>query len=235
VDFDPDKKYPAIVYVYGGPHAQVVSNAWGRDTPFHQYLQQQGFVVFSLDNRGSANRGTAFEFPIYQQMSLVEVADQKAGAQYLKQQGFIDPNRVGIYGWSYGGYMTLMALMQEPGVWAAGVSGAPVTDWALYDTHYTERYMNTPTANSAGYRSSNVLTYVEQLADPLLLIHGMADDNVLLNHSTALLRSLQSSGKQFETMLYPNETHGFRDPAINTHKTTLMMDFFRRHLSPQKN
>ncbi|MFK7955019.1 MAG: DPP IV N-terminal domain-containing protein [Lysobacterales bacterium] len=230
VDFDPKKTYPAIVYVYGGPHAQVVSNSWGRSEVFHQYLQQQGFVVFSLDNRGSANRGTAFEFPIYEKMSRIEVQDQKAGTQYLKSLSFVDPNRVGIYGWSYGGYMTLMALMQEPGIWAAGISGAPVTDWALYDTHYTERYMNTPAKNADGYETSNVLTYVEQLADPLLLIHGMADDNVLLNHSTALLRSLQQSGKQFETMLYPNETHGFKDPAINTHRTKLMMSFFQRHL-----
>ncbi len=232
-DFDPKNTYPAIVYVYGGPHVQMVNNQWGRDFVFHQYLQQQGYVVFSLDNRGSANRGTAFEFPIHRQMSMVEVADQKAGAEFLKQLDYVDADRVGIYGWSYGGYMTLMALMQEPGVWAAGVSGAPVTDWALYDTHYTERYMATPADNPNGYKKSNVLSYVDQLADPLLLIHGMADDNVLLNHSTALLRALQLGGKSFETMLYPNETHGFRDPAINTHRTTLMMDFFDRHLKPQ--
>ncbi len=228
LNFDPQRQYPAIVYVYGGPHAQVVSNQWG--STFHQYLQQQGYMVFSLDNRGSANRGTGFEFPIHQQMSKIEVADQKAGAQYLKSLDFIDPERVGIYGWSYGGYMTLMALMREPGVWAAGISGAPVTDWALYDTHYTERYMGTPAGNPKGYQGANVLSYVDQLSDPLLLIHGMADDNVLLNHSTALLRSLQMAGKAFETMLYPNETHGFRDPAINTHRTHLMMNFFNRHL-----
>ncbi|MEM9183685.1 MAG: DPP IV N-terminal domain-containing protein [Pseudomonadota bacterium] len=232
-DFDPDRTYPAIVYVYGGPHAQVVNNQWGRDFVFHQYLQQQGYVVFSIDNRGSANRGTAFEFPIHRQMSLVEVADQKAGAEFLKQLDYVDAGRVGIYGWSYGGYMTLMTLMQEPGVWAAGISGAPVTDWALYDTHYTERYMATPADNPDGYAKSNVLSYVDRLDDPLLLIHGMADDNVLLNHSTALLRALQVGGKSFETMLYPNETHGFRDPAINTHRTRLMMDFFDRHLKPK--
>jgi dipeptidyl-peptidase-4 len=227
-DFDPDKRYPVIVYTYGGPHGQVVTRKWG--SSFHQYLQQQGYIVFMLDNRGSASRGTAFEFPIHKQMSRIEARDQKQGAEFLKTLPYVNPDSIGIYGWSYGGYMTLMALMQAPDAFAAGVSGAPVTDWRLYDTHYTERYMSTPSANASGYDVANVLTYVEDLKSPLLVIHGMADDNVLLNNSTLLFREMQKKGVPFESMLYPNETHGFRDPAIVIHRTKLTMSFFDRHL-----
>ena len=230
VDFDPDLRYPVIVYVYGGPHVQVVNNQWGRDFVFHQYLQQQGYLVFSLDNRGSANRGTRFEFPIHKQMSLLEVRDQARGVDHLKTLPFVDPERIGVYGWSYGGYMTLMAMMQAPEAFNVGVAGAPVTDWRLYDTHYTERYMSTPTANPEGYRLANVITHVDNLKGQLLVIHGMADDNVLLNHSTLLFREMQKKRIPFESMVYPNETHGFRDPDINVHRTRLMMAFFERHL-----
>ena len=203
---------------------------WSRNTAFHQYLQQQGYVVFSLDNRGSTNRGTAFEFPIHKQMSVIEVRDQKRGVEYLNTLPFVDAECIGIYGWSYGGYMTLMAMMQAPDAFNAGISGAPVTDWSLYDTHYTERYMSTPSANTAGYEVSNVLNHVENLDGPLLVIHGMADDNVLLNHSTLLFRSMQKKGISFESMMYPSETHGFRDPEIRLHLAELMMRFFDRHL-----
>lgn len=227
-DFDPDKRYPVIIFTYGGPHGQVVSRKWG--SAFNQYLQQQGYIVFSLDNRGSANRGTAFEFPIYKQMSKVEVLDQKQGADYLKTLPYVDADHIGIYGWSYGGYMALMAMMQTPDTYAAGVSGAPVTDWRLYDTFYTERYMSTPSDNPEGYDVANVLSYIEDLRGELLVIHGMADDNVLLNHSTLLFRAMQKKGVPFESMLYPNETHGFRDPAIATHRTKLMMKFFDQNL-----
>jgi dipeptidyl-peptidase-4 len=232
VDFDANRRYPVIVFTYGGPGLQIVDRSWGRDIVFHQFLQQQGYIVFSLDNRGSAHRGTGFEFPIYRQMSRVEVRDQARGVEYLKTLPFVDPERIGIYGWSYGGYMTLMAMMQAPDAFKVGVAGAPVTDWRLYDTHYTERYMSTPSANPEGYDLSNVVTHVEQLSSPLLVIHGMADDNVLLNHSTLLLRAMQKKGVQFESMLYPGETHGFRDPDINIHRTRLMMKFFERHLKP---
>ena len=227
-DFDPGKRYPVIVFTYGGPGAQVVNNRWG--DIFRQYLQQQGYIVFSLDNRGSAHRGTAFEFPIYKQMSVIEARDQKRGVEYLKTLGFVAPDRIGIYGWSYGGYMTLMAMMQAPDEFKAGISGAPVTDWRLYDTHYTERYMSTPSANSDGYDVSNVLSHVDRLRGSLLIIHGMADDNVLLNHSTLLFREMQKKGISFESMMYPGETHSFRDPDINVHLTRLMMNFFDRHL-----
>ena len=227
-DFDPGKRHPVIVFTYGGPGAQVVNNRWG--DVFRQYVQQQGYIVFSLDNRGSAHRGTAFEFPIYKQLSVIEARDQKRGVEYLKTLSFVDPDRIGIYGWSYGGYMALMTMMQAPGEFKAGISGAPVTDWRLYDTHYTERYMSTPSANPDGYDVANVLSHVEQLRGSLLIIHGMADDNVLLNHSTLLFRELQKKGILFESMMYPGETHGFKDPDIKVHLTRLMMNFFDRHL-----
>lgn len=230
VDFDADERYPVIVYTYGGPGARVVSDQWLATTAFHQYLQQQGYLVFALDNRGSAHRGTAFEFPIYKQMSKVEVRDQQRGVEHLKTLPFVDAERIGIYGWSYGGYMTLMAMLQAPGTFRAGISGAPVTDWRLYDTHYTERYMSTPDANSEGYEQSAVASHVKQLRGSLLIIHGMADDNVLLNHSTLLFREMQKQGVLFESMLYPDETHSFQDPAINVHRTQMMMRFFGRHL-----
>ena len=229
-DFDASRRYPVIVYTYGGPHVQVVSNSWGRSKVFHQFLQQQGYIVFMLDNRGSTHRGTAFEFPIYKQMSKVEVRDQERGVEYLKSLSFVDPERIGVYGWSYGGYMTLMAMMQAPEAFKVGVSGAPVTDWSLYDTHYTERYMSTPAGNPEGYKFSNVISHIEQLSGPLLVIHGMADDNVLLNHSTLLFRAMQKKDISFDSMLYPGETHGFRDPAIRLHYARMMMRYFDQHL-----
>ena len=232
VDFDPEKKYPVIVYVYGGPGVQVVNRDWDKNGVFHQYLQQQGYIVFSLDNRGSANRGTAFEFPIHKKMSLIETRDQARGVQFLRTLDFVDSERIGIYGWSYGGYMTLMALMQAPDSFMVGVAGAPVTDWRLYDTHYTERYMSTPADNPEGYELSNVLSHVQELRGPLLVIHGMADDNVLLNHSTLLFRKLQMEKIPFESMLYPDETHGFRDPSVNIHRMRLSMAFLNRYLQP---
>jgi len=231
-DFDSDRRYPVIVHVYGGPHAQLVRRWWGNADVFHQYLQQQGYIVFTLDNRGSARRGTAFEFPIYKQMSKVEVQDQARGVEFLRSLPYVDPERIGIYGWSYGGYMTLMALMQAPGSFNAGVSGAPVTDWRLYDTHYTERYMSTPSENPRGYEFSSVMSHVEDLSAPLLVIHGMADDNVLLNHSTLLFRQMQTKGILFDSTLYPGDTHGFRDPDVLVHRTRLMMRFFNQHLKP---
>lgn len=229
-DFDASRRYPVIVYTYGGPHVQVVNNSWNRSTVFHQFLQQQGYIVFILDNRGSTHRGTAFEFPIYKQMSRVEVRDQERGVEYLKTLAFVDPERIGVYGWSYGGYMALMAMMQAPGAFKVGVSGAPVTDWSLYDTHYTERYMSTPVENPEGYEFSNVISHIEQLRGPLLVVHGMADDNVLLNHSTLLFRAMQKKDISFDSMMYPGETHGFRDPDIRLHHARLIMRFFDQHL-----
>lgn len=232
--FDPKKQYPVVVFVYGGPAAQTVTRAWpGRsDSFFNQYLAQQGYVVFSLDNRGTPRRGAAFGGALYAKQGTVEVDDQLRGVAWLKSQAFVDPARIGVYGWSNGGYMTLMLLAKHSEAYACGVAGAPVTDWALYDTHYTERYMDLPKANEAGYREASVFTHVDGIgAGKLLLIHGMADDNVLFTNSTKLMSELQKRGTPFELMTYPGAKHGLRGSDL-LHRYRLTEDFFARCLKP---
>ena len=230
-NFDPRNKYPVIVYVYGGPGLQVVNRRWGGDNGhFLQLLQQNGYLVFSIDNRGSANRGTAFEVPIYRHLSIIEVRDQVAGIDFLKTLPYVDGEKIGITGSSYGGYMTLMAMMQAPETFKVGVAWAPVTDWALYDTHYTERFMGTPADNPDGYSAANVLSYTDSLTGRLLVMHGMADDNVLPNHTTALFARLQREGMQYDSLLYPGETHRITDKALNRHRYEAMLRYFNEHL-----
>ncbi len=232
--FDPKKRYPVVVFVYGGPAAQTVTRAWpGRsDAFFNQYLAQQGYVVFSLDNRGTPRRGAAFGGALYGRQGTVEVDDQLRGVAWLKSQPFVDPARIGVYGWSNGGYMTLMLLAKHDEAYACGVAGAPVTDWALYDTHYTERYMDLPKANEAGYREASVFTHVDGIgAHKLLLIHGMADDNVLFTNSTKLMSQLQKRGTPFELMTYPGAKHGLHSSDL-LHRFRLTEDFFGRCLKP---
>lgn len=208
-DLVPGKRYPVVVDVYGGPGVQKVQRSWGGSAGlFRQYLAQHGYIVFTLDNRGSAGRGVKFKTALYHHMGSVEVQDQVAGANFLKTLPYVDPGRIAVFGWSYGGYMALMCMMQAPDVFAAGVAGAPVTDWRLYDTHYTEQFMGTPQENAAGYTASSVMTYANQLRGPLLIMHGMADDNVLFTHSTALFKRLQDLDKQFDVMTYPGSKHG---------------------------
>lgn len=231
--FDPKKKYPVVVHVYGGPAAQTVTRAWpGRsDGFFNQYLAQQGYVVFSLDNRGTPRRGAAFGGALYGRQGTVEVDDQLRGVAWLKAQPFVDPARIGVYGWSNGGYMTLMLLAKHSEAYACGVAGAPVTDWALYDTHYTERYMDHPQANAAGYREASVFTHLDGLHAKLLLVHGMADDNVLFSNSTKLMSELQKRATPFELMTYPGAKHGLRGSDL-LHRYRLTEDFFARCLKP---
>ena len=231
--FDPKKKYPVVVFVYGGPAAQTVTRAWpGRsDAFFNQYLAQQGYVVFSLDNRGTPRRGAAFGGALYGRQGTVEVDDQLRGVAWLKTQSFVDPARIGVHGWSNGGYMTLMLLAKHSEAYACGVAGAPVTDWALYDTHYTERYMDLPRANEAGYRDASVFTHLAGLRSKLLLIHGMADDNVLFTNSTQLMSDLQKRGTPFELMTYPGAKHGLWGSDL-LHRYRLTEDFFARCLKP---
>lgn len=228
-NFDATKQYPAIVYLYGGPGVgQQVRKTW--DSGFNQLLAQNGYVVFTMDNRGSPNRGKAFEDVLFRNMGDYEVRDQITGTQMLKDLSYVDADRVGIYGWSYGGYMALMCLFKEPGFFAAGISGAPGTDWRLYDTHYTEQYMGDPNDGSDAYKVSSPNTYVENLDDPLLLIHGMADDNVFFDHSVALIGALQRARKQFELMTYPGKTHRITGTNEKIHLDYLRLNFFDRYL-----
>jgi dipeptidyl-peptidase-4 len=234
----PGKRYPVIVDVYGGPGVQRVRRAWGgyprsNEGFFRQYLAQHGYVVFTLDNRGTGFRGVKFETALYRHMGSVEVEDQVVGVRFLKSLPYVDPARIGVFGWSYGGYMTLMCMMQAPGEFAAGVAGAPVTDWRLYDTHYTERYMSMPVDNTKGYTASDVLTYADKLAGPLLIMHGMADDNVLFTHSTSLFKRLQDLNKPFDMMTYPGSKHGLlRFASTGPHGYHTVARFFDDHLHP---
>jgi dipeptidyl-peptidase-4 len=201
----PGKKYPVFFQHYGGPHSQTVTRGW--ESPMEQYIVGKGYIFFQLDNRGSPNRGKEFEDAIYRAMGSVEVQDQLAGAKWLKSRDFVDPNRIAIYGWSYGGYMTLKMLEANPGVYAAGVAGAPVTEWELYDTHYTERYMGNPKSDAKAYAASDAMGNAAKISDPLLLIHGMADDNVVFENSTAFAAKMQAENRPFEMMFYPGKTH----------------------------
>jgi len=229
--FDPSKRYPAIVDVYGGPGAQMVLDNWSGSS-FTQILTRAGYVVFQLDNRGSGFRGAAFQAPIHDKLGDVEAIDQVQGARWLGAQAFVDPNRIGVWGWSYGGYMTLMLMFKAPEVFRAGVAGAPVTDWALYDTHYTERYLDRPKDNAAGYGASSVFPYAKDLKGKLLVIHGMADDNVLFLHSTKLFRTLQDLGKPFDVMVYPGAKHGLTRQHDGRHAYKMIKRFFDENLKP---
>ena len=231
-DFDPANTYPVIIEVYGGPHVQRVTRDWERMSD--QFLTRQGYIVFRLDNRGSYNRGNRFEAPIHRKMGSVEVEDQLKGVEWLKSQPFVDADRIAIQGWSYGGYMALMTILQAPeGTFAAAASGAPVTDWALYDTFYTERYMGTPQDNPEGYETSSVFHHLEKLEGelpPLLLMHGMADDNVTFDNSTRLMAALQERSIPFELMTYPGQRHGIRGEALAKHLMKTRLAFLNRNL-----
>ena len=225
-DMVPGKRYPVFFDHYGGPSNQQVTRGW--ISPLAQAIVDQGYIWFQIDNRGSDNRGVAFSKQIWRAMGSVEVADQLAGAQFLKTLPFVDPAKIATYGWSYGGYMTLKMLQANPGVYAAGISGAPVTKWELYDTHYTERYMGDPREVPQAYATANAMADSAKISDPLLLIHGMADDNVVFEHSSALIAKLQGEAVPFEMMLYPGYTHRVGGPKVGTHLWESIFAFLRR-------
>jgi dipeptidyl-peptidase-4 len=207
---------------------QRVQRGW--QSLIDQYLVRRGFVVFRLDNRGTANRGVAFEAPLYRALGTVEVTDQLAGLDWLKKQAFVDPARIAVNGWSYGGYMVLRMLSRHPGAFAAGISGAPVTDWRLYDTHYTERFLGNPSLDPKPYTASDVVLDAGRVRDPLLVIHGLADDNVVFDNSARMLSAMQRTGVPFEFMAYPGQTHAIRDPALQLHMWRTIMCFTDRAL-----
>ncbi|MDX1626675.1 MAG: prolyl oligopeptidase family serine peptidase, partial [Wenzhouxiangellaceae bacterium] len=237
-EFDAEHRYPVFLHVYGGPTSRMVADRWGRRFLIDQFMARQGYVVFSLDNRGIAGQGVAFQAPAWQNLGRVEVVDQMRGREFLSSRPFVDPDRIGVFGWSYGGYMALMMLMQHPGAFAAGVAVAPVTDWRLYDTHYTERYLGMPTDESGepapAYVAADVLEVADDLADPLLLVHGMADDNVLFTHSTALMQQLQEAAIDFDLMTYPGEKHAVAGRSQRLHLYRHVKRFLDRHLTPGK-
>ena len=226
-ELQPGKRYPVYFYHYGGPGPQIVNRGW--NGALRQAIVDKGYIWFALDNRGSANRGVAFEQPIYRAMGGVEVRDQKAGAEYLKTLDFVDPDKIAIDGWSYGGYMTLKQLQADPGLYAAGISGAPVTKWELYDTHYTERYMGTPQADGAAYEAASAIPNATAISDPLLIIHGMADDNVVFENATEIISKMQEGNVPFQMMLYPGYTHRVSGEQISPHRYNTVFRFLEHH------
>ncbi len=226
--FDPAKRYPAIVEVYGGPHAEDVRRVW-RPVSEQLYLNA-GFVLFQIANRGGGGRGLKFAGALYGHLGSVEVEDQLVGLKWLETQRFVDPARVGVTGWSYGGYMTLR-LLTEPGAgFRAGAAGAPPADWRLYDTHYTEQFMGKPQDREGAYTQSSILPRLQDLSGRLLLLQGMADDNVLFQNSTSVMNRLQELSTPFDLMLYPGQRHGVRTPARQLHLWRTFLAFFKREL-----
>lgn len=226
--FETGRKYPAVVLVYGGPDSQGVRNAWlGPD--LDQVLANQGFVVWQVDNRGSSGRGHAFETPVYHKLGSVELADQVAGVEYLISLGFVDKTRVGVRGWSYGGFMTLNAMLNAPDVFRAGIAGAPVTDWHNYDSIYTERYMGLPKDNPDGYKNTALPAQAKSLKGKLLIAHNVEDDNVLFQNTVQMVDALERAGKTFEMQVYTQKTHAVTG-AEARQLNAAMVDFFERNL-----
>lgn len=228
--FDPSKKYPVIVYVYGGPHAQLVQNRWQNSARYWQYyMADRGYIAFTLDNRGSANRGKEFEQVIHRNLGITETADQMAGIDFLKSKPFVDQDRIGVHGWSFGGFMTLNLMMRHPETFKVGVAGGPVVDWKLYEVMYGERYMDTPSENPDGYKESNMVNHIKNLDGNLLLIHGAMDKTVVMQHSMKFIRECIKQQKQVDFFTYPTAPHNVRGKD-RLHLMKKVSDYFLEHL-----
>lgn len=230
-DFDPSKKYPVLMYVYGGPGSQNVTNSWGGTRDFwHHHLAAEGYIVVCVDNRGTGARGRDFKHSTYANLGKIEVEDQIAGAKHLGTFPYVDKGRIGIWGWSYGGYMSSLALMIGNDVFKSAIAVAPVTTWRYYDTIYTERYLQTPQLNAAGYDDNSPITHVNKLKGNLLLIHGTGDDNVHFQNAVDLVDALIKADKQFDSFYYPNRNHGISGGNTSWHLYNMMTDFIKNKL-----
>lgn len=230
-NFDPNKKYPALIYNYSGPGSKIVADRWGGfNLVWHQLLAQKGCVIFMLDNRGTGGRGKAFKNLIYKNLGKWEANDLIEGAKYLSDLGFVDPSRIGIWGWSYGGYMSALTLMRGHEYFKAAISVAPVTHWKFYDTIYTERYMSLPQLNADGYENTSVISEVKNLRGKLLLVHGTGDDNVHFQNSVSLVDEMIKQNKQFQTMFYPEKDHGIYGGKTREQLYMMMTNFILENL-----
>ena len=230
--FDSSRKYPVLIDVYGGPQVQYVRNAWeGRNFLWLEMMAKKGYIIFRLDNRGSYNRGHAFESAIYHQLGKVELEDQLAGVNYLKSLAYVDGSRIGIWGWSYGAYMTLEAMANAPDIFKAGVSVAPVSDWRLYDTIYTERYMGRPQDNSEAYKNSSPVNRIASLKGKLMLVHGTGDDNVHFANTSEVLNEFIAHGSYpAEVMIFPGRGHAISDSPARIELFHRITEFFLKNL-----
>ncbi|ROH97404.1 S9 family peptidase [Chryseobacterium daecheongense] len=229
-DFDPNKKYPVIVYLYNGPHLQLVTNTFpASGNLWYEYMAQNGYIIFTMDGRGSSNRGLKFEQAVFRNLGTTEMNDQMKGVDYLKSLPYVDAERMGIHGWSFGGFMTTSFMLRHPEVFKVGVAGGPVIDWKMYEIMYGERYMDTPQENPQGYATANLLDKVQNLKGKLLMIHGAQDDVVVWQHSVKFLKSAVDNGIQLDYFVYPGHPHN----VIGKDRVHLMQkvtDYFDQYL-----
>lgn len=229
-DFNQAKKYPVIVYLYNGPHVQLLHNSYpASGNLWYEYMAQRGYIIFTMDGRGSGNRGLAFEQATYRQLGTAEIQDQLKGVSYLKSLPYVDANRLGVHGWSFGGFMTTSLMLRNPGIFKCGVAGGPVIDWSMYEVMYTERYMGTPENNKAGYEKANLLTKAKSLEGDLLMIHGTSDDVVVWQHSVKFLKACVDEGVQLDYFVYPGHLHNVRGKD-RVHLMQKITDYFDQHL-----
>ena len=230
-NFDETKKYPVFLTIYGGPGSQTVTNSWGGSNFFwHQLLAQKGYIVVSVDNRGTGARGVDFKKLTYKQLGKYETEDQVEAAKYFASLPYVDGSRIGVQGWSYGGYMSSLCLLKGADYFKAAIAVAPVTNWRFYDSIYTERYMQTPQENEDGYDDNSPINHVEKLRGKYLLVHGMADDNVHLQNTSEMISALVDADKQFDLFVYPNKNHGIYGGNTRYHLYTKMTNFVLENL-----
>jgi dipeptidyl-peptidase-4 len=230
-NFDPNKKYPVLMEVYGGPGSQTVLNTYRPgDFTWYQMLAQKGYIIVSVDNRGTGARGQEFKKTTYKQLGKNEIFDQIAAAKYLASQTYIDPSRIGIWGWSFGGYMSTLGITKGADVFSMAIAVAPVTNWRYYDNIYTERFMQKPQDNPAGYDDNSPINFVDKLKGKYLLIHGTGDDNVHLQNTMDLVTALNNANKQYSMFLYPNKNHNIYGGNTRLHLYTMMTDFILKNL-----
>jgi dipeptidyl-peptidase 4 len=234
-DFDPARKYPVFMFLYGGPGSQEVLDGWmGNDYWWFQSLAQQGYIIACVDNRGTGGRGEEFKKMTYLQLGHYETIDQIEAAKYLGKLPYADSSRIGIFGWSYGGYMSSLCLLKGNDVFNSAIAVAPVTNWKWYDTIYTERYMRDEKENSKGYEDNSPVNFVDRLTGNYLLVHGSSDDNVHFQNSAEMSAALIKANKQFDTYYYPNRNHGIYGDNARRHLYTKMTDFMNEHLKPHR-
>lgn len=231
VNFDSTKKYPVIVYWYGGSHSQLIGNLWNANASdyWFQYMAERGYIVFSLDTRGSDNRGKAFEQAMFRRIGDVQLEDMMSGVGYLQSLSYVDQKNMGLFGWSFGGFNTINFMLRYPDVFKAGVAGGPVTDWSYYEVMYTERYMDTPQENPQGYAATDLTKQVDKLKGKLLLIHGLQDPVVVQQHSVRFVKAAIDKNIQVDYMIYPGHEHNVRGKD-RAHLYQKVTDYFMQHL-----